>query len=489
MFVALLPFRRIIQVANSVCSFKICTRAVRWIERIIEMQARKISDGVWWVGVVDWDRRLFDALIPLPDGTSYNAYYVRGTEKSALIDAVDPTGKRVLFERLKNLDVASIDYVIANHAEQDHSGCIPDILDAYPMAKVVTSDKGKALVMDLLAVPEDRILTVKDGEAIELGEKALQFRYFPWVHWPETMITWLPQQQILFTCDLFGSHLASSELFVADEAALLQSAKRYYAEIMMPFRTTIEMNLGKVINMGPQMIAPSHGPIHRKPRFIIDAYREWVAAPPKNLVVVPYITMHESTRLMVEHLVEALAVRGVNAEQFDLTESDIGKLAMLLVDAAGVVFGSPMVLAGPHPKVAYAALLANALRPKATFASVIGSFGWGGRLVETLQALMPALKLDFLPPVLIKGLPRAKDLAAIDALADSIRARISRHKEQPQIQNEPTGKYVCPVCRYVYDPAKGDPAGGIPPGTPFDKIPDNWVCPICRVSKKMFKPV
>jgi flavorubredoxin/rubredoxin len=457
------------------------------IERKFVMQARKISDGVWWVGAADWDRRLFDSLIPLPDGTSYNSYLVQGTAKSALIDAVDPAMKRVLFARLQSLNISSIDYVIANHAEQDHSGCIPDVLDAYPMAKVVTSDKGKALVMDLLAVPEGRILTVKDGEALELGDKALQFRYFPWVHWPETMMTWLPQQQILFTCDLFGSHLASSELFVSDEPAMLQSAKRYYAEIMMPFRTTIEMNLGKVINLGPQMIAPSHGPIHRKPRLIIDAYKEWVSGPPKNLVVVPYITMHESTRLMVEHLVEACAVRGVIAEQFDLTEPDIGKLAMLLVDAAGVVFGSPMVLAGPHPKVAYAALLANALRPKTAFASVIGSFGWGGRLVETLQSLMPALKIDFLPPVLAKGLPRAKDYAALDALADSIRKRIGQPQEQPQARDEAAGKYVCPVCRYIYDPAKGDPAGGIPPGTPFDKIPDNWVCPICRVSKKMFK--
>jgi flavorubredoxin/rubredoxin len=357
------------------------------------------------------------------------------------------------------------------------------------MAKVVTSDKGKPLLMDLLAISEDRILTVKDGEAIELGDKTLQFRSFPWVHWPETMITWLPQQKILFTCDLFGSHLAATELFVSDEATLLQSAKRYYAEIMMPFRTTIEMNLGKVINLGPQMIAPSHGPIHKRPRLIIDAYRDWVSGPPKNLVVIPFITMHESTRLLVEHFVEACAARGVNAEQFDLAEADIGKLAMLLVDAAGVVFGSPMVLAGPHPKVAYAALLANALRPKATFASVIGSFGWGGRMVETLQSLMPALKIDLLPPVLAKGLPRAKDYAAIDALADSVRSRIAQPKEQASVPAEASGKYICPICRYVYDPVKGDPAGGIPPGTPFDKIPENWVCPICRVSKKMFKPL
>jgi flavorubredoxin/rubredoxin len=458
-------------------------------ERNLEMQARKIGDGVWWVGAIDWDRRVFDSLIPLPDGTSYNAYFVQGAKKNALIDAVDPAMKKVLFERLRSLNVTAIDYVIANHAEQDHSGSIPDILAAYPMAKVLSSDKCKALLIDLLGVAEDRILIVKDGEKLDLGEKTLQFHYFPWVHWPETMLTWLSEQKILFTCDLFGSHLAASELFVSDEAALLQSAKRYYAEIMMPFRTSIEMNFGKVTSLGAQIIAPSHGPIHKRPALILDAYRDWISGPPKNTIVVPYITMHDSTRLMVEHFMEACAERNLRAEQFDLADSDTGKLAMLLVDAAGIVFGSPMVLSGPHPKVAYAALLANALRPKATFASVIGSFGWGGRLVETLQALMPNLKIDLLPPVLAKGLPKAKDYAAIDALAESIRGRITQPKEQAKMQNESSGKYVCPVCRYIYDPAKGDPGGGIPPGTPFDKIPDNWVCPICRVSKNMFKTI
>ncbi|MBN1570970.1 MAG: FprA family A-type flavoprotein [Acidobacteria bacterium] len=388
------------------------------------MQARKISDGIWWTGAVDWDRRLFDSLIPLPDGTSYNSYFVQGSKKSALIDAVDPTMKKVLFARLNSLNISSIDYVIANHAEQDHSGSIPDILAAYPNAKAVTSEKGKALIMDLLAVPEDRILVVKDGEAIDLGEKTLQFLYFPWVHWPETMLTWIPEQKILFPCDLFGSHLASADLYTSEESLLLPAAKRYYAEIMMPFRTSIEKNLNKVTGLDPQMIAPSHGPIHKNPKFIIDAYRDWVAGPPKNLIVVPYISMHDSTRLMVEHFVEACADRGLFAEQFDLADADTGRLAMLLVDASGIVLGSPIVLAGPHPKVAYAAILANALRPKATFASVIGSFGWGGRLVETLQALMPNLKLDFLPPVLAKGLPRPKDYAAIDALAETIRTRI-----------------------------------------------------------------
>jgi flavorubredoxin/rubredoxin len=453
------------------------------------MQARKIGEGVWWVGAMDWDRKLFDSLIPLPDGTTYNSYFVQGSKKSALIDAVDPNMKRVLFERLKDLKVASIDYVIANHAEQDHSGTIPDVLDAYPMAKLVTSTKGKGLLIDMLAVAEDRIATVKDGETLDLGDKTLQFVEFPWVHWPETMLTWMPEQKILFSCDLFGSHLASAELFVADEAEVLLSAKRYYAEIMMPFRTPIEKNLNKVIKLEPQMIAPSHGQVHKRPKLIIDAYREWAAGPTKNLVVVPYISMHDSTRLMVEYFVEACASRGVNAEQFNLAEGDIGKLAMSLVDASGVVIGSPMVLAGPHPKAAYAAMLVNSLRPKAKLMSVIGSFGWGGRLTETLQTLVSNLSVEFLPPVLAKGLPREKDYAALDALADAFKTRIAQPAQKPETEADTQQKFMCSVCRYVYDPAKGDPAGGIPPGTPFEKIPDNWVCPVCRVPKSMFRPI
>jgi len=203
--------------------------------------------------------------------------------------------------------------------------------------------------------------------------------------------------------------------------------------------------------------------------------------------------MHDSTRLMVEHLVEACAERGILAEQFNLADADTGKLAMSLVDAAAIVLGSPMVLGGPHPKVAYAAILANALRPKVRFISVIGSFGWGGRLVETLQSLIPALKAEVIPPVLVKGLPRAKDFAALDELAEALRTRISKPepetKTEPAEQIDPQTKYMCPVCRYIYDPAKGDPNRGIPPGTPFEKVPEDWLCPICRVAKKMFKPV
>jgi flavorubredoxin len=384
------------------------------------MNARTVTNGIHWVGAVDWDRRLFDELIPLPDGTSYNAYVVRGTEKTALIDSVDPPMADTLFERLRAAGVDRLDYVVSHHAEQDHSGAIPAVLARFPEAKLIATERGKALLTDLLEIHDDRFIVAKDGDRITLGDCSMEFIHFPWVHWPETMLTWVAERRVLFSCDLFGSHLATGDLFADDEASVMLAAKRYYAEIMMPFSGVIAKNLPKLDRWDIAFIAPSHGPVYRKPRFILDAYREWLSAPPKNLVVVAYVSMHDSTRLMVEYFVEACVRHGVRAEQFNLADPDIGKLAMLLVDAATIVIGTPTVLAGAHPKVANAVYLANLIRPKARHLSIIGSYGWGGKAVEQLSAMIPNLKVEVLPPVLSKGVPKKADLEDLDRLAAEI---------------------------------------------------------------------
>jgi flavorubredoxin len=276
------------------------------------------------------------------------------------------------------------------------------------------------MLVDLMLAPEERIITVEDRETISLGNRTLEFIHAPWVHWPETMVTYLREEKILFSCDFFGSHLATSDLFVADEGQLYEAAKRYYAEIMMPFRTIIQKNLEAVKNYAIDIIAPSHGPLHDRPEFITKAYHSWAFDDPKNIVVLPYISMHGSTRKMVEHFVGALVQRGVTVKQFDLAGTDVGKLAMALVDAATVVLGTPTVLVGPHPNVAHAAFLANALRPNIKFVSIIGSYGWGGRAVEQLSAMIPNLKVEVLEPVICKGFPKESDFKALDNLADAI---------------------------------------------------------------------
>ena len=319
-----------------------------------------------------------------------------------------------------------LDYLVSHHAEQDHSGSIPLVLARYPQAQVVTNAKCRSMLIDLLHVDEGRFLTVADGQTLSLGDKTLQFFDIPWVHWPETMCTYLQEQRILFPCDFFGSHLATGSLYAEDEPLAYESAKRYYAEIMMPFRTIIKKNLEKLGRLRIDVIAPSHGPVYNQPEAIVKAYQDWVGDRVKNEVVLAYVSMHESTRTMVEHFSRALLARGIAVKQFNLTVADLGRLAIALVDAATVVLGSPTVLTGAHPKVAYAAFVTNALRPKARFASIIGSFGWGGKMVDQLAGLLANMKVEIIPPVIAKGLPKKEDLAALDRLADQI---LAKHRE------------------------------------------------------------
>jgi flavorubredoxin len=387
------------------------------------MKPRTIRENVYLIGAVDWDRRLFDALIPLPHGTSYNAYFVKGSEKNVLIDTVDPVHWPTLSRQLDELPAP--DYLVIHHVEQDHSGSTPMLLERFPELTIVCNEKARGMLIDHLHVDDARFHVVADGDEVSLGDKTLKFLFTPWVHWPETMSTWLEADKILFSCDFFGSHYATSDVF-ADKHEVYDGAKRYYAEIMMPFGGQVLKNIDKVTQYPIEFIGPSHGPVYDDPGFIIEAYRDWAGGEPQNIVCLPYVTMHDSTRLMVDHLTAALTDRGVAVERFDLTTLDAGELASSLVHAGTIVLGACTVLTGPHPLAAYAAFLANALKPRAKYATVIGSYGWAGKTVETLVGMMPKLKVELLDPVMAKGLPREADYAALDALADTI---AEKHKD------------------------------------------------------------
>jgi flavorubredoxin len=390
------------------------------------MVSREIIHGIHWVGAIDFDRRLFDELIPLPDGTSYNSYLIQGSEKTALIDTVDPTKEYELISNLVKLKIDRIDYIVVNHAEQDHSGSLPMILEFFPTALIVTNEKCKDLLITHLHLPANRFQVIKDKETLSLGDRTLEFYLTPWTHWPETQITYLREDKILFPCDLFGSHKGTSDLYVTDESEIYQSAKRYYAEIMMPFRNSIRGYVEMVKALDPVMIAPSHGPIYRRPQFILDAYADWVSDSVKNEVVIVYVSMHGSTQKMVEYLIDALVGRGITVKPFNMTRTDIGELAKSLVDPATVVIATPTVLFGPHPRIVYATYLANLLKPKIRFASVIGSYGWGGKTVEMIVKMLDHVKVEVLSPVMVKGLPDETTFQDLDLLADDI---VKKHRE------------------------------------------------------------
>jgi len=394
------------------------------------MAVREVKPDIYEVGAAHFDRELFDELIPLPDGTSYNAYIIQTEDETVLIDTVDPEKTERLFANLEELGIEKIDYLVSHHAEQDHSGSIPMVLERYPEAEVVTNSKCKGMLIDHLSISEDKFKVIEDGEELSLGSKTLKFMDMPWVHWPETMVTYLKEDKVLFTCDFFGSHLATSDLFVEDERKVYLSAKRYYAEIMMPFRTSIKGHLERLEDYDIEIIAPSHGPIYDDPDFILNAYREWVSDNAENEVVVPYVSMHGSTNEMIDHFVDYLVDKGMKVKPFNLTSTDLGELAMALVDSATVVIGTPTVLVGPHPQAVYATYLANALRPKMRFASIIGSYGWGGRMPDMIKDLLSNFNGEFIDPVIIKGHAEKDDLEKIEKLADKI---IEKHETSDEV--------------------------------------------------------
>jgi len=385
----------------------------------------EISKGVYFIGAMHWERKLFDELISLPDGTSYNAYLIKD-EKTALIDTVDPSKKDVLFSALDEIGIDSIDYVVSHHTEQDHSGTIPDILDRYRDAKVIASKLGKDLLKRHLLIQDERIIPVKDGEELSLGKRTLSFIYAPWVHWPETMLTYLKEEKILFTCDLFGSHLATSKIFADENERIYDAAKRYYAEIMMPFRSKIKEHIRKIENLEIKIIAPSHGPIHRKPEFIINAYKDWISDNVKNEVIIAYVSMHGSTKRAVEIFAEYLDNKNIPYRIFDLSVSDIGEIAMSLVDASALIVATPTVLTGMHPLALYATYLVSIFKPKTRYISMIVSYGWGGRVLNQAKELLANnLNAEFLEPVTIEGYPDDKDVQNLKKLVDELAEKMS----------------------------------------------------------------
>jgi flavorubredoxin len=393
------------------------------------MGSKEIVPNVFWVGVKHHNRRLFDALIPLPYGTSYNAYLVVGSKKTALIDTVNPGFERELLDKIsEHIDPAKIDFVIMNHAEPDHANAAKDVLAVAKDAKLVASAKGKEAAMMYFDIPAERIMVVDESSKIDLGGKSLKFLDAPWLHWPETIFTYLEEDKILFPCDFFGSHLAVGEFF-ADEYGnekTLDMAKLYFAEIMMPFRKPGQTAIDKVKKLGSKVIAPSHGLIWREPRIILDEYAKWTGETFEKKVMIVYVSMWGSTEKMVLALRDALVQRNITVQVFDLPNTEIGHVAKELVDTPVVVVGAPTVLGGVHPVAAYATMLVRALRAPTKYAAVLTSFGWSGGAVKALQGFLEGTKIEVLGVVEVKGPPKKDELGKVTELAGKIEEKLKQ---------------------------------------------------------------
>lgn len=391
------------------------------------MKFQEIKNNIFYCGLNDCERKIFDELIPLECGTSYNSYLVKGSEKIAIIDTMYPPKAQEYLANLDNNGVNKVDYIIANHGEQDHTGTLPLLIEKFPEAKIVTNAICKGNIKEMLhIVDEEKFIVIKNDETLSLGDKTLQFIIAPGVHWPDTMFTYIVEDRVLCTCDFLGAHYTFDDCIAVPSKELEHSAKRYYAEIMMPFRGVCKKYTKIIKELNPEYILPSHGPIYDNPSFILNLYEQWTADIGKNLVALPYVSMYGSTEEMIDYLIKKLDNKGIETVKFDIVSGDLGDLAMTLVDATSIVLGSSMVLASPHPMAANIAYLANLLRPKAKYASFVGSYGWGGNLFGKLGDMLSGLNLEVLEPVLVKGKPQKEDFEKLDKLADDL---VAKHKE------------------------------------------------------------
>lgn len=385
------------------------------------MTLKQIVPNIYCVGSKDKHRQLFDQLMPLSEGTSYNAYLIKGSEKTALVDTVYPPCHQELIDKLQELGIQKLDYIIANHGEQDHTGTLPELLKLFPEAKIVTNKKCMDITMGFLPIAADRYHIIDDGCELSLGDKTLQFIIAPWVHWPDTMFAYLKEDGILFTTDFFGAHATNYDVFWDGTDSIVPLAKAYYAEIMMPFARIWTKYLDKVTALNPKIIAPSHGPAYKDTLFIVDLYRKWATGPKENKVVIVSVSMYGSTDAMVAHLTAHLTQKGITVKNHDAVHLDATDLACDLVDCKGVIVASPTVLTGPHPAVVEPLFLLNVLRPSVNFLGLIGSYSWGTQIASQVTNMLSNMKdVPLLGPVLVKGFPTPDDLKTLDILGDEI---------------------------------------------------------------------
>jgi flavorubredoxin len=377
----------------------------------------EIADNVFWVGVKDRDRRLFDALIPLPEGSSYNSYLVKGTEKTVLIDTVNPGFEKEFVAKINKVtELEKLDYLIMNHAEPDHSNAIRFILERAPNAVLVTTKKGVGMARNYHEIPDERVKIVGDGDLLELGGKTLRFIEAPWLHWPETMFTYLEEDKVLFSCDFFGAHTAQG-VYDEDIEDLIPMAKRYFGEIMMPFSKMGAKALEKIKDLEIRVIAPSHGPMYKNPERILGPYRKWTAGKTEKKALVVYVSMWGSTEKLVREMAETLLSRGVDVRLYNLAVSDLGDIARELVDSRAVVLGSPTVLAGMHPVALQGAYLVKAFKPPIKYGVLLGSYGWGGGALKQAAEMLAPAKIELVGTFQVKGAPKEEDLKEVQRIA------------------------------------------------------------------------
>lgn len=362
-----------------------------------------LAKNVNWIGYVDWYVRDFHSY-DTKRGSTYNAYLVRGTEKTAVIDAVKAPYVDKLIANVLALTAADkVDYLVCNHAEPDHSGGFPALVKAFPKAEVVCNAKCRDALDHHYKTDGWKFKIVADGEQLALGGKTLQFADTPMVHWPESMAEFLIEDGILFSMDIFGQHYASSARFddEVDFAEVMQEAKTYYANIVLLYARPVETALAKLGGLPIKMLAPSHGIIWRsRIPEILAAYQAWRVSKPAGKIVIFFATMWGSTKVMAEAIAEGVKESDVKFKLIDLASTSDTELVTELMDCAGFAAGTPTLNMNLLPRMAAALTYVRGLRPAGKFGFAFGSYGWGSKGPEEAAKYLADMQVEQIVPPL-----------------------------------------------------------------------------------------
>lgn len=379
------------------------------------MKSVEIKNGIYWVGAIDWDLRYFHGYTT-PRGSTYNAYLIKD-EKTVLIDMVKHYKFDELLARVKDVvDPSRIDYLVVNHIEPDHSGSFLKVLEAMPQLKIVTSPKAKKGLERYYKKEFDCVL-VNSGDELSIGKRTLKFVHTPMVHWPDNMVTYIPEEKLLLPNDAFGQHIASAARFDNEIGwdIAIEEAGSYYANIVYPYGDQVNKALDIVSQLPIDMIAPSHGLIWRSyiPQ-LLAAYRQWAnhEAPRRALIV--YDTMWGSTHKMAIALQDGLESAGVPVTVRSLQTNHISQIMPDVLHSRAVLIGTPTLNNGMLPSVGAFLTYLKGLRPKKKIGFAFGSYGWGGQGAKEAAAVMKELGWD-MPLDLINSVynPDESELEAV----------------------------------------------------------------------------
>ncbi|MCK9275194.1 MAG: FprA family A-type flavoprotein [Syntrophales bacterium] len=395
--------------------------------------AVKVSEHVYWVGAIDWGIRDFHGYATRR-GSTYNAYLIIA-DKITLVDTVRAPFKQEMLARISSLlDPRDISCIISNHAELDHSGCLPDIVGMIRPERVYASTVGARVLKEHFRFETD-ITAVKNGESISLGNMEVACLETRMLHWPDSMFSYLAEDHILFSQDAFGMHLASSERFddEIDPAVLVCEAATYYANILLPYSPQVLKLLDQMPGLGLKidLVAPDHGPVWRRGfDEIKDYYRRWALQKPQKKAVVVYATMWHSTDLMARALAEGLTRSGITVKVMPMEVHHRSDIAFELLDAGALVVGSPTLNNSVFPSMADVLTYLKGLRPQNLIGAAFGSYGWSGEAVKQLESYLSEMKIQLVgESIRAKHVPDADILDLCCDLGSKIGEELSKRIE------------------------------------------------------------